>query len=540
MCGITALISRDSDTLILREDYVKTRQDILQHRGPDNTNVVRVSNNAWFIFNRLKINDLNNDEANQPFNIDGNYLICNGEIFNWKELMVEFSLDMKTTCDCEVILLLYNKLLELYKHTSKEDICQMLCNKLDGEFVFVIYDSKSNEFIAARDPYGVRPLFVGYSEDNDENNACLMFTSELKGIDENICPRVSQFSPGHFIIVDMDDYVKKSLPVDYRFSQPKIKLELNIDNEETILGNINRIFRNAVNKRIMSDKEMCALLSGGLDSSLVCALIASHFPPNTLKTFSIGIKGSPDLEFAKIAANKIQTIHTSIELTEEEFIDAIDDVIRTIESYDTTTVRASVGNYLVAKYIKEHTNCKVVFNGDYSDEVSGGYKYMSKCDDPVEFARESRRLVHDIHYFDSLRSDRCISAHGLEARVPFADKEFVEYYLSIPSDMRMSNSRMEKYLLRKAFEKDDILPTEILWRKKEAFSDGVSVETRSWCDIINEHVNNKITDEDYTYYCKMYSTVNPPDLKETVFYRKYFNKYYKNNQIIPYYWLPKY
>jgi asparagine synthase (glutamine-hydrolysing) len=300
--------------------------------------------------------------------------------------------------------------------------------------------------------------------------------------------------------------------------------------EEDILKMIRATFKEAVRKRLMSDKEICCLLSGGLDSSLVAGLVSQHFEPYTLKTYSIGLKGSTDLEYAQKVAEHIKSTHTNIELSEQAFLDAIDIVIKTIESYDTTTVRASVGNYLVAKYIKDNSDCKVVFNGDYSDEVCGGYKYMSLCEDESEFHNECVRLVESIQWFDSLRSDRCISSQGLEARVPFADKDFVRLYKSIPVKMRMSNGRMEKYMLRKAFDEDNIIPQDVLWRKKEAFSDGVSSKDNSWHTILKNYIEDQLSDIEYEEI--KLDSINPPVLKETAYYKKIFRKHFKFEKII--------
>ena len=292
----------------------------------------------------------------------------------------------------------------------------------------------------------------------------------------------------------------------------------------------------------MSDREICCLLSGGLDSSLVASIVCSKFEPNTVKTYSIGIKGSTDLHYSQIVADHIKSNHTLIELTEEDFLNSIEETIKVIESYDITSVRASVGNYLVSKYIKENSNCKVVFNGDYSDEVLGGYIYFNKCDDPNEFNIETKRLVTDICYFDSLRSDRSVSQNGLEARVPFADKKFIEYIFSINPELKLAktNNYVEKYLLRKAFAKDNLLPDEVLWRHKEAFSDGVSSQKRSWYQIIQEYIDTQITDDEFNTN-KNDFLINKPMTKEAYYYRKIYNKYYKKtDQVIPYYWLPKY
>ena len=224
-----------------------------------------------------------------------------------------------------------------------------------------------------------------------------------------------------------------------------------------------------------------------------------------------------------------------VELSKQAFLNAIERVIEAIESYDTTTVRASVGNYLVSEYISKHSDCVVVFNGDYSDEVCGGYKYLKGCEEEEAFHAECCRLVRDICFFDSLRSDRSISAHGLEARVPFADREFVEYYLSIPPSLRMSRARMEKYLLRKAFDNEELLPSSVLWREKEAFSDGVSQPKESWSDIIAQYADQQVSDEEFAE-CNTKGFA----LKETYLYHKIFSKRYSNDSVIPYLWMPRF
>jgi asparagine synthase (glutamine-hydrolysing) len=513
MCGITFVIS-DNLKLVDTESLI----DKMLHRGPDDEKYMTYKNKVFFGFNRLAINDASPD-AMQPFVEDGVWLICNGEIFNWKQIAETHNLECKTQCDCEVIIKLYKKLREAYEN-DYATIGKKLSNILDGEFSFVIYDEETDVVIASRDPYGVRPMFVGRQPGTH------IFCSEMKGI-QHVSNEIEQFKPGHVMVIQN---ISQSEYHEYHKEEHK-----NITTEN-MLTDVNRTLREAVKKRLMSDREVCCLLSGGLDSSLVAGLVSQHFPPYTLRTFAIGLKGSTDLEYAKIVADYIKSNHTSIELSNEAFLEAIEDVIWTIESYDTTTVRASVGNYLVAKYIKENTDCKVVFNGDYSDEVTGGYKYMSKCDDPEEFHKETLRLTKNIHFFDSLRSDRCVSSQGLEARVPFADKEFISTYLSIPVHERMSNHRIEKYVLRKAFDNDNVIPQDVLWRKKEAFSDGVSSPENSWHRIIQMYIDEKYTTEYHTQSDEH----NPPVLRETQYYKTLYKKYFKSDTVIPYYWLPKY
>jgi len=291
----------------------------------------------------------------------------------------------------------------------------------------------------------------------------------------------------------------------------------------------------AVNKRVKNtDREVACLLSGGLDSSLITALVAKALPdPSNLKTWSIGMIGSEDLRYAEMVAEHIGTDHHSIILSKQEFLDAIPEVIYTIESYDTTTVRASVGNWLISKYIRENSDAKVVFNGDGSDEVTGGYMYFHLAENALEFDQECKRLLKDICYFDVLRSDRSISSNGLEARTPFLDKNFVQTYLSIPAEVRfieMKGTKIEKYLLRDAFDKTNLLPHNVLWRTKEAFSDGVSTQQESWFETIQNFAKEKYKD----------MNMDGPTA-EKYWYRELFNQYYPNcKEIIPYMWMPKF
>ena len=300
----------------------------------------------------------------------------------------------------------------------------------------------------------------------------------------------------------------------------------------------------AVKKRVVgtTDRPVACLLSGGLDSSLITALV-NKFYATELETYSIGMEGSEDLINAKKVAKHLGTKHTEIILTPQEFWDAIPEVIKAIESYDTTTVRASVGNYLIGKYISEHSDAKVIFNGDGSDEVAGGYLYFLKAPDSYEFDKECRRLLKDIHTFDVLRSDKSISSNGLEPRTPFLDKSFVEMYLNVPLKLRdprydKENPKMEKYFLRNVVETfaPELLPKEILWRTKEAFSDGVSGNAGSWFEIIKERAQYQITDIKF-----LQEKINSPITPEQKYYRSIFDKNYPNSaHVLPYFWMPKY
>jgi asparagine synthase (glutamine-hydrolysing) len=285
----------------------------------------------------------------------------------------------------------------------------------------------------------------------------------------------------------------------------------------------------------MSDRKLACLLSGGLDSTTVSAIVAHKLGPYNLNTYSIGLKGSVDLEFAKIAATHFKTNHTTIELTNNDFLNAIEKTIEQIESYDTTSVRASVGNYLVSLYIKEHTDDTVIFCGDVSDEIFASYRGFYYATGNEDFHEENVKMLNNIQYFDVLRSDRSISGSSLEGRVPFSDKDFLKYCMNIkPSMKRFSEKRMEKYLFRKAFE--HLMPYELAWRVKVAFSDGVSNAERPWYEIIKEYMDTKYTDEEYESLKSNY-THNQPYDKESLYYREIFERFYPNKSyIIPYFW----
>jgi asparagine synthase (glutamine-hydrolysing) len=307
------------------------------------------------------------------------------------------------------------------------------------------------------------------------------------------------------------------------------------------LYNIYALLCKAVVKRVENtERTVACLLSGGLDSSLVAAIAARHLSQKgiVLETYSIGLEGSEDLKYAAIVAEHIKSKHTQIICSEDDFINSIPEVIKDIESYDTTSVRASVGNWNVGKYIKEHSDARVVLNGDGADELMGGYLYFHACPNPTEFVNECNRLLNNIHQFDVLRSDKSIASHGLEPRTPYLDIEFTKYYLSIPPNIRCHkiNNRVEKYLIREAFGfiAPELLPSEILFRKKEAFSDGVSSLNHSWYQIIQEKLDDVVIPN------QLY-TVNPPITKEQKYYRHLFETYYPGAaSIIPYFWMPKY
>ena len=513
MCGIFALFNDNQNSNVIEASNES------KWRGPDSSHYKNYSNlDLYLSFHRLAINGLDSNSS-QPFEINNKILICNGEIYNYKKLYLELKVEPKTKSDCEVIIYLYEKYGIEYT-----------LNLLDGVFAFILIDINKNIAFAARDPYGVRPMFILTTE-----NSQYGFASELKQL-HNIysISDIKQVVPGCYYRLDLNKFWDLHSLNRYNcFTLTKFGELSSLYDEEQNLSLIRNLFINAVKKRVeTTERPIACLLSGGLDSSIVASLV-SRFSENQIETYSIGLKNSEDLKYARIVAEALETNHTEIVVDESDFFAATEEVIYAIESYDTTTVRASIGNYLVADYISKNSKAKVIFNGDGSDELMGGYLYMNKAPDCLEFDKECKRLLKNIHYFDVLRSDRSISTRGLEPRTPFLDREFTNYYLSIPANYRFeTNKNIEKYLFRKAFE--GYLPDEILWRKKEAFSDGVSGHDKSWFEIITEFV-------DKLEFSNKNFINNNPVSKEQKYYRNIFEKYYGNRgDIIPYFWMPKY
>ena len=487
--------------------------DKVSHRGPDKTVTIQ-KEDMVMVFHRLSIMDTSNS-GSQPMAhpLDENViLMCNGEIYNHKELIEKYNfVDYKSESDCEIILWMY-----------KMFGIERTLNELDGVFSFILLDI--DKIIIARDPYGVRPLFYNFDKD-------IFVSSELKGLSE-LTEFSEQFPPGHFWTSNTRNFIKW-YNASYYISQFPPDREL-------ILKNICNLFSVAVKKRMQSHREIGCLLSGGLDSSLVAGLVARNMPDKKLKTFSIGLKGAEDLKYARMVANHIGSEHHEVIVTEKEMIDAIPEVIRVIESMDTTTVRASVPNYLVTKYIKENTDCKVIFQGDGADEVCGSYIYLQNAPGSTEFQNECISLLNNIHMYDVLRADRTISCWGLEPRTPFLDKTFVKYYMSIYPTMKIHNyGNIEKYLLRKAFEKSNIIPYEVLYRRKEALSDGCSSKTNSWNKIIQTYIDSIISEPDFICHKNAYQHMKP-QLKESLYYRRIFDSYYRKHSCsIRGFWMPK-
>lgn len=586
MCGIFSLLNCEND---LTSSFIIEQFNKGKHRGPESSTFKQIMIKNIFGFHRLAINGLDS-ESDQPIVVGNIRVICNGEIYNYKELFEKINVKPVTNSDCEIIAHLYLKY--GFEYTL---------SLLDGVFALCLLDysiTGNSKMYVARDPFGIRPMYMLSS--SSKKNKIIGFASELKQLSDiclqlnnnlnekyNDAYSIQQFMPGTYNSYELvsvshpvyntiyKDTWKNNISFKTFFHFPFLS-NMNYSFPQSFyIQNISRYLQLAVNKRCSTtDRPIACLLSGGLDSSLITALVNEYhksYNLPTLETYSIGLENAEDLQHARTVADYLGTKHTEIIMSEQQFIDAIPNVIKDIESFDTTTVRASIGNWLIGKYISENSQAKVVFNGDGSDELTGGYLYMGCAGDSLEFDKECKRLLKDIYMFDVLRSDKCISSHGLEPRTPFLDKEFVQYYLSIPYDIRFHtlHNECEKFLLRSAFDEKSflnlegkpLLPNSTLWRRKEAFSDGVSNMKRSLFTIIEEHSSSffktlyeKETDNsyiidlnDYQNAAYKFSLVKSnshdmlPKNAEQFYYRKLFEDYYHNqSSILPYFWMPKY
>jgi asparagine synthase (glutamine-hydrolysing) len=529
MCGILAVLNNSTT---INEIQINNSFNAGVNRGPESSIKKYIDDDVLMGFHRLAINGL--DEASgQPLTIDNITLICNGEIYNYKELFTLLGVLPTTSSDCEVII-------HLYARYGLEYTLQLL----DGVFAFVLHDLRDDTkpiLHVARDPFGVRPLYMLRVNDISLDPV-VAFASELKVLhclsvnDNPLNLNIVHVKPGTYMSFNKDTSYRVWIQTEYNKFYTFRFITNNLNSN--IYDNIYTLLNEAVKKRVIgtSDRKIACLLSGGLDSSLITALVNKYYN-GVLETYSIGMPGSEDVKNAEIVAKYLGTNHTSIIYSEEDFFNAIPEVIKSIESYDTTTVRASVGNYLLGKYIKANSDAKVIFNGDGSDEVTGGYLYFKAAPSDAEFDLECKRLLSNIYAFDVLRSDKCISSHGLEPRTPFLDRAFVDYYLSIPAKLRNTNKVCEKHLLRETFNIIDpnILPTSILWRKKEAFSDGVSSLKKSWFQVIEDKVKDLIIPD------TNYMGINTPKTLEQQYYRYLYDSFYPGTaDIVPYFWMPSY
>ena len=474
-------------------------------RGPDMSRVAETKS-GYLLFHRLAIMGLT-ENGMQPFELDGNLVVCNGELYGFRPLKEELSekYNFKSNSDCEIILPLYREFgLNMFP-------------MLDSEFALIIYDAESDSLIAARDPIGIRPLYYGYLEDGS-----IVFASEAKNL-VGLCDEITPFPPGHYYY--KDEFVRYC-------DITKVDAYIKTDLEKACTG-IRKLLIDGVDKRLDADAPLAFLLSGGLDSSLVCA-IAAKILKKPIRTFSIGMdKDAIDLRYAREVAKYLGCDHTEVYMTKQDVLDALENVVYLLGTYDITTIRASMGMYLVCKAIHEQTDVRVLLTGEISDELFG-YKYTDFAPSADAFQAESKKRIEELHMYDVLRADRCISSNSLEARVPFGDLDFVRYVMALDPAMKMNTYGQGKYLLRKAFE-GDWLPQSILYREKAAFSDAVG---HSMVDDLKEYAESKYTDEEFEKNRKKYDYA-VPFTKESLLYREIFEKYYPGQaKMIKDFWMP--
>ena len=535
MCGIWTLIKLKNNVTI---DIEKLFGDFwnLKNRGPDNS-YFETYKNAIVGFHRLGIVN-KSFSGNQPFMLrykDRTIIcVCNGEIYNYRELIDEFNLEYSVNSDCIVIPELYREFNE-----NLDKFYELFKYKIKGEFAFILMDfDKYNtvqNIIVGRDQIGIRPLY--YHPVNNSSDI-MIFSSEIKGMN-SVNVKVEEFPPGFIYEYGIDEFGKLSY-APYNFKTIyDVKPLFNV-NDVCLLSQIKFAVINSVKRRLQADRPLAFLLSGGVDSSLVAA-VGARILGYPIRTFCCGINGGTDLEYARKVAKHIGSEHTEVFFTPEEGLNAIVDVIWTTETWDTTTIRASVGQYLVSKYIGTNTDAKVVLVGEGPDEVCSSYLFNWYAPNGDELHNAALEYVEKIHYFDSRRGDRCISRWGLEGRVPLLDPEFIKAYWSIRSERRLPKYKgMEKWWLRQAFADSNILPDEVLWRRKEAFSDGVSSKEKSWYEIIQEYIEPLVTDDELKNADEIFP-YNTPKTKEAYYYRKIFCKLFGESRqtIIPHYWQPK-
>ncbi len=491
---------------IIDLDEFKKGFDMTISRGPDMSRILELDD-GYLAFHRLAIMGLN-ESGMQPFKLDDSFIVCNGEIYGFRKLkdeLINKGYKFNSESDCEILL-------PLYKEYGNE-----MFKMLDAEYALIIYDGNNKKIIVARDPIGIRPLYYGYDKQGK-----IILASEAKnlvGLTDEILP----FPPGHYY-VDGEFHCYNDIAKVSKF---------NNDDINKACQNIKDLLIKGVEKRLDADAPLGFLLSGGLDSSLVCS-IASKILNKPIETFAIGMSTDAiDLKYAKIVADYIGSNHHEIIITKEDVLNSLDKVIQILGTYDITTIRASMGMYLLCKAIHENTDIRVLLTGEISDELFG-YKYTDFAPNEMEFQKESEKRIREIHMYDVLRADRCISSNSLEARVPFGDLDFVSYVLSIDPKIKMNTYGIGKYLLRNAFV-GDYLPESILMREKAAFSDAVG---HSMVDYLKEYANSYYTDFEYEEKIKKYDH-SKPFTKESLLYREIFEKHYPNqSQMVVDFWMP--
>lgn len=500
MCSIMGYCDSCAALDSFKEGFDKTIS-----RGPDDSRIIDTGK-GLLGFHRLSIMGLTPDGM-QPFELDGSFVVCNGEIYGYEKIKEKLAkkYTFKSGSDCEILLPMYRE--------YGTDMFAML----DAEYALIIFDGDTGSYIAARDPIGIRPLYYGY-----DKKGAILFASEAKNL-VSICDHVMPFPPGH--------YYKDGKFVRY-CDITEVK-EICHDSLETVCSKIHDKLVAGVEKRLVADAKVGFLLSGGLDSSLVCA-IAAKKSDKPIRTFAIGMnEDAIDLKYAKQVADYIGSDHTEVIMTKEQVLSELEHVIELLGTYDITTIRASMGMYLLCKWIHENTDIRVLLTGEISDELFG-YKYTDFAPSAEEFQKESQKRVRELHMYDVLRADRCISVNSLEARVPFGDLDFVKYVMSVDPAKKMNVYGKGKYLLRHAFE-GDYLPHDILYREKAAFSDAVG---HSMVDHLKEYAESYYTDEEFEEKKAKY-THAAPFTKESLLYREIFEKYYPGqSDMVVDFWMP--
>ena len=475
-------------------------------RGPDMSRITETPSGC-LCFHRLAIMGLD-ESGMQPFELGGDYVVCNGEIYGFRPIKRQLSekYTFKSGSDCEILLPMYREYgLGMFE-------------KLDAEFALIIYDSKTDSLIAARDPIGIRPLFYGY-----DRQGGIIFASEARNL-VGLCDEICPFPPGHY-------YAHGKF---VRYADLTTVSEYSPDGVEAACRNIRQRLVAGVDKRLDADAPLGFLLSGGLDSSLVCA-ISSLILGRKIRTFAIGMeKDAIDLKYAREVADYIGSDHTEVYMTRQEVLDSLEEVIALLGTWDITTIRASIGMYLCCKAIHEKTDIRVLMTGEISDELFG-YKYTDFAPSDEAFQAEAKKRVDELYMYDVLRADRCISVNSLEGRVPFGDLDLVRYVMRLNPAIKRNSYGMGKYLLRHAFEADHLLPASILWRQKAAFSDAVG---HSMVDDLKAYAGEKYTDAEFERLRQKYD-YGTPFTKESLLYREIFEKYYPGQaRMIQDFWMP--
>ena len=500
MCSIMGYCGKGADLSKFKEGFERTIS-----RGPDASKIIDTSQ-GYLGFHRLSIMGLN-DAGMQPFQHDKNYVVCNGEIYGFEKIKEKLSgkYTFKSESDCEILLPMY-----------KEYGCGMF-KMLDAEFACIIYDGDKGKYIAARDPIGIRPLYYGF-----DATGTIIFASEAKNL-VGIAKEIMPFPPGHYYIDGKFICYSDIARVDEVFK----------DDIETVCKNIHDKLVAGVEKRLVADAKVGFLLSGGLDSSLVCS-IAAKKSEAPIKTFAIGMsEDAIDLKYAKEVAEFIGSDHKEIIITKDDVLSSLETVIHLLGTFDITTIRASMGMYLICKAIHEQTDIRVLLTGEISDELFG-YKYTDFAPSAEAFQKEAEKRIRELHMYDVLRADRCISVNSLEARVPFGDLDFVKYVMAVDPEMKLNKYGKGKYLLRHAFE-GDYLPESILYREKAAFSDAVG---HSMVDYLKEYAEVFYTDDEFEKKRTKYLHAKP-FTKESLLYREIFEKYYPGQgKMIVDFWMP--